>query len=63
MAAQNGYHILDTDYADSVRIRMITEDADKLNAKVTDITSGKARAGDPQRVVYAVMDGNVQIMT
>ena len=63
MAGQNGYHILDTDYADSVRIRMITEDADKLNAKVTDITSGKARSGEPQRVVYAVTDGNVQIMT
>ena len=63
MAAQNGYHILDTDYADNVRIRMITEDADKLNAKVTDITSGKARAGDPQSVVYAVTDGSVHIMT
>ena len=63
MAGQKGYHILDTDYADSVRIRMITDEPEKLTAEITDITSGRARAGKKESAVYAVMDGNVHIMT
>ena len=63
MAGQKGYHILDTDYADNVRIRMITDEPEKLTAEITDITSGRAKTGEKKNAVYAVMDGNVHIMT
>lgn len=57
MAEQKGYHITGCDYAEGVTVTMISDDAKKLTDDITDVTSGRAKTGEPESIIYAMIDG------
>lgn len=57
MAAQKGYHITDCDYGGSVTAAFVTDDVSALISDITEVTSGRALAGEPVPAVYALIDG------
>ena len=56
VAQQKGWHIADTLYAESVTVKMITDDPGKLTADITDITSARAVPKEPKGIIYAISD-------
>jgi len=62
LAAQNGYHITNTDYGESVTVTMLTDDADRLIKDITDATAGTAKISEPSPVVYAIIDGKPEMI-
>ena len=61
MISAKGLDTVSVEYAQSVLAQFAVEDAAKLTADITDITSGRARISDPEPAVYAVIDGKVTI--
>lgn len=61
MAGARGYHISHTDYGQKVKTGFLVEDAQRLMADITDISSGRAVITDPEPAVYAINDGKIQM--
>ncbi len=62
MCGQKGYALSDIEYGERVKARAIVEDAVALTGDITDITSGRAKTGEPLPVCFAVLDGEIKIM-
>lgn len=63
MCSQNDYYIDNTDYSDSVVVRVLvtSERVDDFCKDVNNVTSGKATLSDPENVVYAMIDGKPEL--
>ena len=61
IAAQNGYRILSTDYADSVTLRMLADSdvRDSAVSVITDSTAARAEFLDEEKVSYSIAGSEV----
>ncbi len=60
-AFEKGYTVFEKDYAESVTVRFLTNDADALMADITDITNAKAAFEEPSPVIFAKVYGKAMI--
>ena len=60
-AAQKGWLVHEKDYGQSVTIKILTEDSEKIIADITDMTSGKASFAEPSPAVFADVNGKTMI--
>ncbi len=60
-AMQKGWLIHEKDYGENVTVKILTDDADKIIADLTDLTSGKAIFAEPVATVYSEVNGKTMI--